>query len=125
MFSLDLPGQTCIGRGVRYFDCLTWDCVREDVVLAVTFATFTRNTAMKQHLSGTGTKCLAEASLFKPMWVIDLRTDDPEAEDSCRWRKKQNCSGNLFQPFATQFAQGRPGWRTSPPPMTYCSKLVP
>ena len=51
------------------------------------FAKLTQNPAMKQHLLNTGTKRLAEASLFDPLWGIGLRADDPRgSRPPCRWR---------------------------------------
>ena len=44
---------------------------------------------MKQHLLSTGNQRLAQASPFDPVWGIGLRADDPEAQDSSRWRRKK------------------------------------
>ena len=65
---------------------VVWDRVRGDAVLAGTFAKFTQNPAMKQHLLSTGTNLLAEASPLDPVWGIGLRADDPDANDPLRWR---------------------------------------
>ena len=86
MSSLDPRAHKRIGRGVRNFDSVIWDRVREDAVLAGTFAKFTQNPAMKQHLLSTGTNLLAEASPLDPVWGIGLRADDPEANDPLQWR---------------------------------------
>ena len=71
---------------MRNFDNAVWDCVREDDVLAGNFAKFSQNPTMKHHLLSTGTKRLAEASPFDPVWGIDLRADDPKARDPRGWR---------------------------------------
>ena len=60
---------------MRYFDIALWDGVQEDAVLAGTFAKISQNPAMKQHVLGTGTKRLAEASPFDPAWGTGLRED--------------------------------------------------
>ena len=88
MSSPDPREHKRICRAVRNFDCATWDRVREDAVLAGTFAKFTQNPAMKQHLMSTGSKLLAEASPFDTVWGIGLRADDPEAQDPRRWQGK-------------------------------------
>ena len=62
MSSPDPRAHKRISLGVRNFDHAVWDRVREDAVLAGTFAKF--SLAMKQHLLSTGTKRLAEASLL-------------------------------------------------------------
>ena len=41
---------------------------------------------MKHHLLSTGNKRLAEASPLDPVWGIDLRADDPRANDPRQWR---------------------------------------
>ena len=51
---------------------------------------------MKQHLLCTGTKLLAEASPFYPVWGIGLRADNPEAQDPSRWRGKKLLGKALF-----------------------------
>ena len=40
---------------------------------------------MKYHLLRTGTKILAEASPFDPVWGIGVRADDPDARDPRLW----------------------------------------
>ena len=70
---------------MRNFDNAVWDCVREDAVIAGNFAKFSQNPTVKYHLLSTGTKRLAEASLFDPVWGIGLRADDPEARDPRWW----------------------------------------
>ena len=39
-----------MGRGVRNFDSPVWDREKQNVVLAGTYAKFTQNPAMKNHL---------------------------------------------------------------------------
>ena len=78
-----------LGRGEHNFDCAIWDRVREDAVLAGSFANSTQNPVIKQPILSTGTKTLAEVSPFDPVWGIGLREDDPEAKDPSRWRGKK------------------------------------
>ena len=66
---------------------------------------------MKYHLLSTGTKLLAEASPFDPVWGIGLRADDPEARDPRLWRGKHLLGKTLR--FATPFAPVRPGCNPS------------
>ena len=47
-----------IGRGVRNFDSAGWD----NAMFSGTYAKFTQNPAMTNHLLSTGTKRLAETS---------------------------------------------------------------
>ena len=61
-----------IGRGVRNFHNAVWDRVREDTVRAGNFAKFSQNSTMEHHLLSTGTKNLAEASPFDPVWGLSL-----------------------------------------------------
>ena len=89
MSTPDPSAHERIGRGVRNFDNAVWDRVREDAVLAGNFAKFSQNPTMKHNLLSTGTKKLAEASPFDPVWGIGLRADDPEARDPRRWQGKK------------------------------------
>ena len=66
-------------------DNTVWDHVRGDAVLASNFAKISQNPTMKEHLMSTGTKRLAEASRFDPVWGIGLRADGPEAQNLRRW----------------------------------------
>ena len=81
MSSPDPREHESIGRGVHSFDCAIWHRVREDAVLAGTFAKFTQSPAMEQHLLSTGTKKLSEASPFDPVWDIGLPADVLEVQD--------------------------------------------
>ena len=89
MASPDPREHKRLGRGVHNLDCATWDRVRADAVLAVFFAKFNQNPAMKQHVLRNDTKNLAEASLFDPVWSTGLRADDPGAQDPSGWRGKK------------------------------------
>ena len=88
MSSPDPTAHKRIGRGVSNFDNAVWDRVREDSVLAGNLAKFSQNPTVKYHLLSTGSKSLAEASPFDPVWGIGLRADDPEARDPRLWRGK-------------------------------------
>ena len=81
---------------MRYFDIALWDGVQEDAVLAGTFAKISQNPAMKQHVLGTGTKRLAEASPFDPAWGTGLREDDPEASNPPPVARKKIAPKSLF-----------------------------
>ena len=71
------------------FDNAIWDRVREYTVLADNFAKFSQNFTMKDHILSTGTKRLAAASPFDPVWGIGLRVDDPEARNPRRWPRER------------------------------------
>ena len=86
MSSPDPSAHKRIGRGVRNFDNVVWDRVREDAVFAGIFAKFSQNPTITKHLLSTGTKHLAEASPFDPVWGIGLRASDTEARNPRRWR---------------------------------------
>ena len=87
--SPDLRAHKRIGRGVRPFDYVIWDRVLEDALLVDTFAKFSQNPVMKQHLLSAGTKQLDEACPFNPVRGIGLRADDPEASNPGRWPGKK------------------------------------
>ena len=116
----DPPEHKRLGRGVHNFDCATWDRVWEDAVLAGTFAEFTQNPAMKQHLLDIGTNYMAEASPFHPEWgsgqTAPRLTTPLGGVGKCS-------SGKLFPPFATPSAQVKSGWYTSPLRINFVLRL--
>ena len=102
-----------IGRGVRNFESAVWDRDKQNAVLSGNYAKFLQNPAIKHHLLSTGNKRFAEASPLDPVWCIELRVDDRQANDARQWRGK-NCSVRRFLPSAMKFAKARPGWSTRP-----------
>ena len=52
------------GRQIRNFDAVVWEREQESIVLVGSYAKFTRNAAMRQHLLGTGDRLLAEANPY-------------------------------------------------------------
>ena len=110
-----------LGRGVHNFDCVIWDRVREDAVLTGPFAKFAQNPVMKQHLLSTGTKILALSTPCGAL-VSGKTTSRPKTPLGDVGKK---CSGKLFIPFATPFAQVRSGWHTPPPPIDFAFRPSP
>ena len=96
MSSTDPRAHKRVGRGVRNFDKAVWDRVREDAVLVGNFAKFSQNPTMTYHVLSTGTKRLAEAGPFDPVWGIGLRADDTEAHNPRRWLGKKNSRKSSF-----------------------------
>ena len=77
-----------IGRGVHNFDPGVGDREKQNVVLSGTYATFTQNPAMTNHLFSSDNKLLAESSPLDSVWGIGLRAADPKANNPCRGRGK-------------------------------------
>ena len=81
-----------IDRGVRNFDYASWDRVREDAVLAGTFAEFTQKPAIKHHLySALAPNLLLKPALLTPcgasvFWRTTPRTSIP------LMARRKNCS---------------------------------
>ena len=103
-----------MGRGVRNFDSAVWDRTKRNAVLAGTYAKFTHNPALKNHLLSTGNKLLAKACPLDPVWDIGLRAEDPRASEPRQW------SGTIFPVWHSllltpPFAKVRPGRHTRPP----------
>ncbi|CAB1101426.1 unnamed protein product [Ectocarpus sp. CCAP 1310/34] len=84
------------GRGVRGFDPSLWEHERENTVLTGSYAKFSQNSELRDHLLGSGDKILAEASPYDCIWGIGLQADDPEAQYTSRWRGL-NLLGNALQ----------------------------
>ena len=67
------------GCEVRNFDAVVWEPERENIMLVGSYAKFTQNPAMQQHLLGTGDRLLAEASPYDTIWGIGYRADHRNA----------------------------------------------
>ena len=74
------------GREVRNFDITAWERERDHIVLVGSYAKFSQNPAMRDHLLDTGDRLLAEAIPYDLIWGIGYRADDPSARQShlCR-----------------------------------------
>ena len=99
-----------IGRGGRNFDPSVGDREKQNAVLFGTYAKFTQNPAIKNHLLSSDIKLLAESSPLDPVWGISLTADDPRVNNPCQWKGKK-CSVRQFLPFAKLFATVTPGRR--------------
>ena len=108
MSSTDTREHKRTGRGVHKFDCAIWDRVREDAVLAGTFTTLTQNPVVKQHLLGTVTKRLAEASPFDPLCGASGSGRTTPRPKTPAGGEQPDFSGKIFSPFTTPSVQVRP-----------------
>ena len=106
--------EACVSSTTRF------DRVREDAVLAGNFAKFSQNPTMKYHLLSTGTKNLAEASPFDPVWGIGLRADDPEARDPRLWRGK-HLLGKALSSVRDTNRTGEARLATQAPSQQFCT----
>ncbi|CAB1104650.1 unnamed protein product [Ectocarpus sp. CCAP 1310/34] len=84
------------GRGVCGFDPSLWEHERENIVLTASYAKFSQNSELCDHLLGSGDKILAEASPYDCIWGIGLQADNPDAQYTSRWRGL-NLLGNALQ----------------------------
>ena len=88
------PRQTCARTSASVESCVILTTLfatafEKTPPLPVRLLKFSQNPAMTQHRQSTGTTRVAEASPFTSVWGIDLRADDPEANDPRRWRGKK------------------------------------
>ncbi|OKI07189.1 hypothetical protein A6A06_36440 [Streptomyces sp. CB02923] len=74
------------GRSVRGFDGAQWERHRFGYVADGSFHKFGQDAALRDHLLGTGTRVLVEASPLDRIWGIGLAADDERAQDPARWR---------------------------------------
>ena len=101
-----------IDRGVRNFDYASWDRVREDAVLAGTFAEFTQKPAIKHHLySALAPNLLLKPALLTPCGSSVFGQTASRLANQVGGQGNK-CSEKLFLPSATPFAQARRGWQT-------------
>ncbi|CAB1118124.1 unnamed protein product [Ectocarpus sp. CCAP 1310/34] len=74
------------GREVHGFEQSVWEQERENIVLTNSYAKFSQNSELRNHLLGSGDKILAEASPYDRVWGIGLQADHPDAGCTSRWR---------------------------------------
>lgn len=87
--------QKKLGRQVKNFDETKWREVAETVVYRGNFARFSQNPYFTKLLRKTGTKTIAEASPYDPIWGIGLAPSDPLALDPSNW-KGENLLGKVL-----------------------------
>ncbi|GIG61885.1 hypothetical protein Lfu02_62570 [Longispora fulva] len=81
------PGAAkALGRQVRGFDQHAWDAGRLALVTAGSVAKFGQHPALRDYLTGTGSRVLVEASPLDRVWGTGLAATDPRATDPARWR---------------------------------------
>eukprot|EP00752_Nemacystus_decipiens_P018187 g16317.t1 len=85
-----------LGRMVGGYVQEVWDQHKRAIVTRGSYAKFTQNERMWQHLLDTGEKVLAEASPLDPVWGIGLRADNPASRNPASWRG-QNLLGKALQ----------------------------
>ena len=73
-----------ISRGVHNFHSGVEDRKQQKAVLSGTYAKFTRNPAIKNHLLSSYNKRLAESSPLGPVWGIGLRAVHFRANNPCQ-----------------------------------------
>ncbi|CAB1118552.1 unnamed protein product [Ectocarpus sp. CCAP 1310/34] len=76
------------GRGVRGFDPSLWEHERENIVLTGSYAKFSQNSELRDHLLGSGDKILAEASPYDCLGNVlceyhDVFSSSPTDFGSC------------------------------------------
>ena len=84
MSSPDPSTHKRVGRGVRNFDSAVEDREKQNAAIPGTYAKFTQNPAMKNHVLSSDNKVLAEASPLYPVWGIGLRADDLRTNSPCQ-----------------------------------------
>jgi ribA/ribD-fused uncharacterized protein len=75
-----------LGRQVPGFDEETWIRHRWELVVAGNVAKFGQDPALRDFLTGTGSRVLVEASPLDRVWGIGLAADDERAADPARWQ---------------------------------------
>ena len=92
MATTDPAEMQKLGRGVKGFNSMMWNGFKQNIVMTALNAKFSQNEALKEFLIGTGDRQLVECSKTDKIWGIGLGMDDPDAEDTTKW-KGQNLLG--------------------------------
>lgn len=74
-----------LGRSVKGFDRAIWEHEYLSIALTGSYAKFSPNSSMRDHLLATGTKRLAEASPYDVLWGIGFRADHTDVANPTTW----------------------------------------
>lgn len=74
-----------LGREVKNYNEIGWECVRYGYMVYVNYLKYTQNDDLKQKLVSTENKILVEASKTDMVWGVGLAADDPRILDDKNW----------------------------------------
>ena len=74
-----------LGRQIRGFDTVSWDCVKFGFMVYVNYLKFSQNHGLRTLLIETENKTLAEVSATDQIWGIGLGLENPDIFDSTKW----------------------------------------
>jgi hypothetical protein len=95
MATLDAKEQKKLGRGVKNFNPVAWDLVKEEVVYDGCFAKYLQNLDLKEDIIKTNDLMLVEASPYDKIWGIGMSAKDPDVTDESKW-KGENLLGKAL-----------------------------
>lgn len=75
-----------LGREVKGFNNVAWECVRLGYMTWVNYQKFSQNQALKEELFNTDGKILVEASPYDEIWGVKLGENDPLILDRKNWK---------------------------------------
>lgn len=86
-----------LGREVRGFDSVRWDCEKFRIVAEGNAHKFGQNPSLRDFLLSTENTVLVEASPVDSVWGIGLAADDDRARNPLQWRGENLLGFALMQ----------------------------
>ena len=78
--------QKKLGRGVKNFNPVTWDVVKNEIVYDGCFAKYLQNPELKDEILKTNDLILVEASPYDKVWGIGMGEEHPDVTDESKWQ---------------------------------------
>lgn len=101
----DVGKIKALGRGVKGYDDLVWNGMRQVIVYQGLLEKFLQNEALKGKLLATGHDLLAECAVQDRIWGIGLSMKDARRFDMHEWRG-QNLLGFALMCVRTELERG-------------------
>ncbi|MDE7046125.1 MAG: NADAR family protein [Acetatifactor sp.] len=102
----DVGKIKALGRGVKGYDDLTWNGMRQVIVYKCLLEKFLRNETLKTGLLATGQNILAECAVQDRIWGIGLSMKDERRFDMREWQG-QNLLGFALMCVRTELERNR------------------
>lgn len=85
LVSADPADVKMLGRLIKHYDDVAWECVRLGLMTYINYLKFSQNEKFAQELLDTGDRILVEASRKDRIWGVGYYETEPEIYDESKW----------------------------------------
>ena len=104
MNTSDVGKIKALGRGVKHYNDIIWNGMRQLVIYEGLMAKFSQNESLKKKLLGTGNAILAECAVQDKIWGIGCSMKEVNRLDMTKW-KGQNLLGFALMKVRTDLCE--------------------